>query len=95
MDENIRLNLEKAIDELLSQPMIIEERARTYLIEMGIEPSLETVLSYICGGLMGLVTASSTGRHGSIRDQNIEGAITLLKRRAWELRRAFINTRVE
>jgi len=95
LDKNIRSLLEQSVDNFISDAHEMETQARDRILKLGIEPNLETVLSYLCGLLMGLVVTKSVEKHGSLRKQDEHGATELLKRRAWELRQVFINTRVE
>ena len=66
------------------------------LAASGIEPNLESILSVIVGYLYGLAElwyASSYLRH--INDDEFAEVIKLIKRRAWEMRQAFISTHLE
>jgi len=96
LDDEIRIALEKNIDSILKDPEDHEKTWRSMLIGQGIEPNLETVLSFLIGDLYGLVWGYYIFRHA--RDMNIEehkDLIAVLRRRAFELREAFIGTRIE
>ena len=82
LDEDLRLGLEESI--------------RSVLREQGIEPNLEIVLSYIAGNIFGLAMAWYASKYQRQMNED-EGTAVLrfTKRRAYELREAFIKTRMK
>ena len=95
LDDEIRLNFERFIDRILENPTIEEEKAREILIEMGIEPNLEIVLSFIIGYGLASAVWHSARKFREPRNQDIRGIRELFKRRAWEIRETFIKTRIK
>lgn len=96
LDNNVRSLVEKEIDTILKEPKKMEENVRLALRLQGIEPNLETVLSSITGMIIGRVLQV----YGSIYKRDMTRyemmqLVQLLKRRAFELRQAFISTRIE
>lgn len=90
MEDQVRIEFERHIDSIIkdseNQLQIIEN----ILYSFGIEPDLKSILSFISGGCY----AQSIWHH---RTLNIEMTpeikndfIEIMKRRAWELRQAFI-----
>lgn len=96
MDNNVRSLVEEEIDNILKSPKETEEDARFVLTLQGIEPNLETVLSSITGMILGRVMQvyRLIYKRKMTPDELIE-LVELLKRRAFELRQAFISTRIE
>jgi len=96
LNKEARSMIETEVDFYLKNPKTVEERARMVLRAQGIEPNLETVLSFIVGWLMAQVSMFYHVRHKRdiSRDEFTE-LVQLLKRRAFELRQAFISTRIE
>lgn len=96
LDDEVRILVEKNIDAIIKKPKEIEEAYRFILREQGIQPNLETILSFITGMLAGI--ADSFYRFKYERLTNLDEKdelIELLKRRAFELRQAFIGARIE
>jgi len=96
LDNNVRSLVEEEIDNILKSPKETEEDARFVLTLQGIEPNLETVLSSITGMILGRVMQvyRLIYKRKMTPDELIE-LVELLKRRAFELRQAFISTRIE
>ena len=101
LDKDTRIFIEEAIDDALADPNIISEFKR-YLLEMGIEPNLETILSYITGMIMGLAIGQlpiiriKQGKPIKIpKDERtffLSAASELLTRRAMELRQHLVKS---
>ena len=56
LDDDARIAVERAIDELIEEPKETEDEVHLILIAQGIEPNLEAVLSYLTGMLFGLIS---------------------------------------
>ncbi|GAH37057.1 unnamed protein product [marine sediment metagenome] len=95
LEQDIRLFIEEAIDKCLSKPLEEYETRSKQLASIGIEPNLETVLSYISGLIMGVVVTYTLVE--KVNDAEVKTYIKstreLLERRAWELREAFSRAR--
>jgi len=95
LDRKIRAAFEEAIDNFIKEPDS-EENISVILQAQGIEPNLETVLSFIAGTAWGLVQGYYVTRHGRMmKTEENEEFIQLMKRRAWELRQAFLSLRMK
>jgi len=95
-DADARRALEQDVDSVLKDPRTVESNSTLLLRGVGIEPSLETILSYITGMITGRVHAIYRTKYN--RELNRDEArelIDLLRRRAWEIRQAFIAARIE
>ena len=95
VDEHARAWLEKQVDIVMNDPKKFEDLYSLILQAQGIEPTLETILSSISGYMLGYVTSMFIVKYG--RDMTSEEEATylqLLKRRAWEMREALLNTRI-
>ena len=91
-----RAVLEKNIDSVLEKPEEREEIYSSTLKEHGIEPNLETILSFITGFLTGLMAQFYVSKYGRFLNADEIGELTeLMKRRAFEIRMAFMGTRIE
>jgi len=96
LDSTARDILEENIDGVLERPEEFEQGYRKVLREMGVEPNLETVLSFISGFLQGLIWDYYLRvKQRNMNPEEIADLTKLMKRRAWELRHAFLLTRVE
>jgi len=96
LDRHLRVNLEELIDELIDKPKDYERVFSLMLRDLGIEPNLETVLSFIIGWLNGISAEHYRVNYNrSMNKEEVKALINLLKRRAWELRQAFISTRIK
>jgi len=87
MTDIMRTKIEKAIDSFLESPSEYEDHFKSALITLGIEPDLDTILAFICGYILGRDEFSKSFDWGEY--------LEIMKRRAWELRQAFVNTRIE
>lgn len=98
LDEKTRLYIEKSIDIALTDPNL-EAEVKKYLLNMGIDPRLETMLSFITGTVFGSATilwAAKKKADERLAEIPIEATYTftqnisnLLARRAMELRLHF------
>jgi len=96
LDKDLRVILEGAFDRLLSEPKEFEEAFSMMLRVEGIEPDLDAILSYISGYMEGLANAYYTIKYDrTMTKEERKEFIDLMRRRAWELRQAFISTRIE
>jgi len=96
LNNEIRTLVEKEVDNILKKPRKMEDSIRLTLSVQGIEPNLETVLSYITGLILGRVLQVYVSIYNrEITHNEMNELIQLLKRRAFELRQTFISTRIE
>jgi len=96
LDEKTRLWIETSIDEILENKEKYEKSTRIALRAQGIQPNLETVLSFITGTACGLIFGYYRVKYNRDPSENetIE-LLQILKRRSSELREAFVSTRIE
>ena len=90
--------VEKNVDSIIKDPKKAERLFSLFLTAQGIESNLETILSFIDGLLLGGVSELYNFKfHKGFLESEEEllELTNLLKRRAWEMREAFINTRIE
>lgn len=96
LDDDARVALEANIDDFISKPKDTERAYSIALREQGIEPNLETILAYITGMLTGVVYGVYLWKYERLlKPDELKVLIGLLKRRAFELRLAFMDTRIE
>ena len=96
LDDDIRAVLEKNVDTIVDEPEKAEEALSIALRKQGIEPNLESSLSHATGFLTGLVEGMyiyKFKRHPNPEER--DELLELLKRRAFEIRMAFMSTRME
>lgn len=91
-DRDIRLYIEERIDKIL-EGEISEFGAKQMLTDLGIEPNLETSLSFLAGGLFTRAIAMSASKYGKFREKDVDGAAELLSRRIMEMRQYYLQTR--
>jgi len=96
LDDRARIALESCIDDTFKDLEGYEESVSLILREQGIEPDLESILSFIAGFLNGLAHAYYLREYDRpMNDIELDDLSKIMKRRAWELRQAFMSTRVE
>jgi len=96
LDKEARNWLEREVDSVISDTYSFEAMAKDILSRQGIEPNLETILSFLTGTLTGMVSAHYVAKYKRMpNDAEFLELYSLLKRRAFEMRMAFMNTRVE
>ena len=96
LDDEARITVEANLDDAIRNPEVAERAFKLVLRKQGIEPTIETVLSYVVGNLHGLVYGFYIHKHGRIlNDDENKDLADLLRRRAFELRDAFLRTRIE
>lgn len=96
LNDNLRTALEKSIDNFLKNPEGSEKNVSGVLIKQGIEPKLDTILSFLVGNAFGFVLSWYATKHQRTpTSDEFDDFNQLMKRRAWELRQAFIGTRIE
>jgi len=96
LDPPLRAALEEAFDDFIREPKEYEKAYSILLRMQGIEPNLDSILSFISGYMYGCIIAY----YKFIQDrkptqEEIRNFFELMKRRAWQLRQAFIGTRIE
>ena len=95
MDPEIRVKLEEFLDIILSDRDKFKKSFSIVLEDQGIEANLETILSFIAGDTFGVTTGMYHIKHErSMNVDEMSDYLQILKRRAWELRQAFIGTRI-
>lgn len=96
LDPRVRNLLEETVDFVLKNPKEVESTFAFMLHAMGIKSNLEAILSFTTGLLFETVQATyATTYHRSLDKEEIFEVASLLKRRAWEIRQAFLFERVE
>ena len=95
MDKDARNIIETNLDTFLKHPKETEMAIRSSLIKQGIEPNLETVLAFLNGLMVGILRGYYIIKFqkNPTPDEEME-YYEILKRRAMELRSAFIDTRI-
>jgi pentatricopeptide repeat protein len=83
--------LERTVNDFIKSPKDFEEGISKDLIALGIEPSVDTVLSMYCGIVFGLFS------HGHLDEARefIDEMMPVLERKAWEIRQAIIKERLK
>ncbi|MCX6653916.1 MAG: hypothetical protein NTY03_02215 [Candidatus Bathyarchaeota archaeon] len=95
MDDAVRKIIEGNIDNALKFPKEHEKGYRDSVAKLGIEPSLETMLSYFSGLLLGLFLAYYRFKKNCEPNiEEIDEFHDLMKRRVWELRQKLLETRL-
>jgi len=97
MSRSWRESFEKSIDEVLKDAPKFERIFSDILVNLGIEPNLETVLSFLGGAIFAMYIAKFVLK-GDISDtdvKEIKDFSDILKRRAWEIRQSMIQARIE
>ena len=96
LDREVRGGLELSIDNFLKEPKESERMISIILRSQGIEPNLDAILSFIVGTAFGIVmTIYRIKYNRDMNSQEHANFLELMKRRAWELREAFIAARIE
>jgi len=96
LDPPLRVALEEAFDSFIREPKKYEKGFSTLLRMVGIEPNLDSILSFISGCMYGCMIAYYRNSYRrSPTKEEYRAFNEWIKRRAWELRQAFIGTRIE
>lgn len=96
VDDDAKNFLEKYIDAIFKEHEDFEDIFRNILCGQGIEPNLETILSYIIGNVIGFLDGFYLSKHNRTMNVNErKELIDFLKSRAFQLRQAFASTRVK
>lgn len=96
LDARLRSILETNIDTVMNEPDKSMKAFNLILKDSGIEPNLESVLSAIVGYIYGIADLwYITNYKKNIPDDEFVEVVKLMKRRAWEMRQAFISTYLE
>lgn len=94
LDDEIRMYLERYIDLIVKSPSEYETMYRRFLGAMGVESNLDTIVSVIAGTCITAMSHHSERKFGSVRQQDLDGTLDLLRRRAREIKETFIATRI-
>ncbi|MEM2111738.1 MAG: hypothetical protein QXX08_07660 [Candidatus Bathyarchaeia archaeon] len=96
LDRDARMILEDEIDRALKEPQTIERAYKIFLRAIGIEPELDTILSFMVGVVYGRTADIYALKYKRWPSQEeLSEFIPLLKRRVAELRESFFKTRIE
>ena len=91
LDSDVRLAVEKNIDEILKDPEGFLKTFQMALWEMGIQPNLEAILAHITGHLIGIANGVNLIKHERLlTPSELKELADILRRRAWEMRQEFI-----
>lgn len=87
----VRGALEITCDNFLKEPQKILNTYNHYLKSMGIEPNLETVVTFIAGNIMGATIMTSVPNEGGIEKmaERIPEVVEVLKRRIPKMMEVF------
>ena len=95
LDDTIRLALEKTIDRHINDPKSIEKELSSILIIQGIEPNLETNLSFLFGIFYGMTISYYASKYSRyMYEAETSNFLEIIKIRSWELRQAIMRTRI-
>lgn len=93
LDKDIRLFIEKQFDRFYDNPEEWQRVASDVLAEQGIQPNLDTILSYLVGMTMGEAYQKIKSKSNRAWTKKEARAIAgLLARRAFEIRQHFLAT---
>ena len=100
LDDRVRMIIENDIDGVLEDPVENEQEFKKALAKMGIDPNLETVLSFVSGFLVGqgLINIHNTLKLKKDSEEfaeQLNALEQLISRRAWELRDAMIKAHMK
>lgn len=96
LDKKLRVALEEEIDDMIKDPAEREETIRKILVAQGIDPNLDAILSQFSGWCFHKFwTYYILEYDRNPTDDEIDEYIDLMKRRTWEMRQAFLTTRLE
>jgi len=91
LDRDVRIFIEETIDDMLKDPKSHFESYRDGLMTLGIQPTLETVLAYISGMVIGAALGRWViSKRRSPTHEELTEIVLLVSRRAKELREEFV-----
>jgi len=91
----IRNWIETYIDNILKEPEKTEKAVKFVLADMGIEPNIETVLSYIIGVNIGSISGMADLMEELDKEDTTIEFLPLNKRRMYEIKDTMIKLRFE
>ena len=96
LDPELRSAIETIIDNIISHPKEYEDFFAKTLEYLNINSDLEKILAFIVGCIWGEINLAYRSRYstGISISQQVE-ILNILKRRANEIKEAFISTRIE
>ena len=95
LDKQVRLIIEGNFDEILKDSKSYEKVYSDMLRSIGIESNLERLVSFFSGFILGTTQQLYRRKYGrGLNSEEINELIELMKRRAFEVRMAFMSTRV-
>ena len=95
LDKDIRLFIEKQFDHFYKEPEEWKDVATMVLAEQGIQPNLDTVLSYLVGMTMGEAFQKFKAKFKRTwTNEEARAIANLLARRAFEIRQHFLATQL-
>ena len=96
LDDSVRTMIERMSDSWMKDPKATEETYRFILEKQGIEPNLETVLSFIAGIIVGASDGAYSIKYNRLMNVDERKELTdLMNRRIFEIRQALASTRIE
>ncbi len=93
MENQVRVEFEKFIDKIEKDPETYHQTVKNSLYIFGIEPDLDSILSYISGAAWTNFEWHNKYLNIEITDEIENEFIEIMRRRAWELRQVFIRLR--
>ena len=95
LTSDARSLFENSMDVFIDDAKNSEDAISNHLKSQGIEPNLETILSHINGFMSGLIWYYYEANYNrTLNPDEATDLSNLLKRRAFELRHAFISLRI-
>jgi len=96
LDDDVRLEIEGQIDEIFDDPQWWEANLKDWLRSFGIQPDLDDVMSAIMGFTLGQAhTLIHEKFDRGWTPEEAKAIMKVLVRRAFELRRLFLEQRIE
>jgi hypothetical protein len=96
LNDSTRTMIEKMIDSWMKDPKVTEKTYRFILEKQGIQPNIETVLSFLTGIIIGTSDGAYAVRYNRLMNVVERKELTeLMNRRVSELRQALLSTRIE
>lgn len=93
MDDEVARVIRRLFDGIISDAGSTDQETQNTLLRLGIEPSLEIVLAYLSGFLIGGTFWFSIEKFNEVRAEDKEGIMMYLEKRAWLLREAILRAR--
>ena len=94
LNDEVRVEFETFMDDTIEDATDVMEWATSTLVQMGIEPDLDSIISYISGYTWGQCLWHHKSLRIEVTEEIEQEFMKIMSRRAWELREAILRSKM-